>query len=134
MAVGISNSFRDLIGDLFVPFIGVTTGGESLLVRGVLLYLIPNRPYDILDHRPLQRPADVWQNQHEMTDDNETTKTDENNTVKKDDSEQTEPEIEEAKYPWQMKKPQKTLKESYIKSENYPLFVLVPRCPCQRRS
>ena len=41
-------------------------------------------------------------NDAETIDDNETTKTDENNTVKKDDSEQTEPEIEEAKYPWQM--------------------------------
>ncbi|MCK5344681.1 MAG: YidC/Oxa1 family membrane protein insertase, partial [Candidatus Heimdallarchaeota archaeon] len=63
-------------------------------------------------------------NDAETIDDNETTKTDENNTVKKDDSEQTEPEIEEAKYPWQMKKPQKTLKESYIKSEKYDTDVM----------
>ena len=63
-------------------------------------------------------------NKADTKDGNKTTKTDENNTVKKDDTEQTKPEIEEAKYPWQMQQPQKTLKESYIKSEKYDTDVM----------
>ncbi|MCD4656836.1 MAG: hypothetical protein K8S87_04765 [Planctomycetes bacterium] len=60
----------------------------------------------------------------EIKDDNEQTKPDKEKPVETDENGQTKPEIEEAKYPWQKKLPQRTLKESYIKSEKYNTEVM----------